>query len=80
MNTTAATQGSETFHTTHECAALLREVDFKWLMAGHGWWVDTNRLHSDTAYADYWLHQAEASEIPALRHSAAQLRPSFGLH
>lgn len=32
-------------------AALLAEVDFKWLMAGQGHDVDAARLHDDPAYA-----------------------------
>jgi hypothetical protein len=32
-------------------AMLLELVDFKWLMAGRGWWLDLSRLRSDTAYA-----------------------------
>lgn len=30
-------------------------VDFKWLMAGVGWWVDLSRLQSDGAYIDECL-------------------------
>lgn len=38
--------------------ALLAEVDFKWLMAGQGWWVDTARFHGDPDYAAQFLRSA----------------------
>lgn len=52
--------------------SLLAEVDFKWLMAGHGWWVDTTRFHDDAAYASELLHSALGSESPTLRRCAAE--------
>jgi hypothetical protein len=56
---------------------LLLDVDFKWLMAGIGWWVDTTRIHRDPFYATKCLNSAMASESLALRNCAAQL---FGIH
>jgi len=53
--------------------SLLAEVDFKWLMAGHGWHVDVARLRSDPAYAAQILGKAMASEFEALRDCAATL-------
>jgi hypothetical protein len=53
--------------------SLLGEVDFKWLMAGQGWWVDTTRLHCDPAYASTLIDIALASPSPALRRSAAMI-------
>ena len=47
--------------------ALLAEVDFKWLMAGHGWQIDTARLGRDTEYAARVLQWALDSDSPALR-------------
>jgi hypothetical protein len=41
---------------------LLAEVDFKWLMAGQGCWVDAVRLHQDRAYASACL--ATARSLP----------------
>ena len=35
---------------------LLAEVDLKWLMAGHGQWIDPLRLHCDPLYAAEVLH------------------------
>ena len=32
-------------------APLVDLVSFKWLMAGHGWWVDVARLRNDADYA-----------------------------
>ena len=26
---------------------LLEEVNFKWLLAGLGWWIDMSRFHSE---------------------------------
>lgn len=54
-------------------AALLAEVDFKWLMAGHGWDIDVARLGADPAYAAKLLDWAMHSDSPALRDSAAKL-------
>ena len=55
-------------------AALLAEVDFKWLMAGQGWWVDTARFHRDPVYAEQFLGSALASPCAALRECAICLR------
>ena len=77
---------TQTFSTTlpaSRCDPLddmLIEVDFKWLMAGHGWWIDADRFHSDSSYAAHWLKLAEASDMPVLKKSAAQLQPQHRLH
>jgi hypothetical protein len=65
-----------------ERAALLAEVDFKWLMAGQGWWVDTARFHRDPAYAAQFLLSALASPCTALRDCARCLQAlaEQGLH
>lgn len=65
---------------TSERHSFLQDVDFKWLMAGHGWWIDADRFHSDSSYAAHWLKLAEASDMPVLRESAAQLQPHHSLH
>ena len=52
---------------------LLEEVNFKWLMAGIGWWVDMSRFHSDARYAAHYLTLATQSESPALRKCATLL-------
>jgi hypothetical protein len=57
-----------------ERVSLLTEVDFKWLMAGQGCWVDSTRLQADDAYANDILRQARASKCPALRECAASLQ------
>ena len=49
--------------TTDERVLLLEEVDFKWLMAGQGWWIDTARLHNDPAYAARWLELVESTGL-----------------
>lgn len=54
--------------------SLLAEVDFKWLMAGQGCWIDTNRFHSDPAYVAGLLRVALASQSFALRECAASLQ------
>ena len=65
--------------STDERMLLLKEVDFKWLMAGQGWWIDTARLHNDPAYAAEWLDLVEATELPALKDCATQLRAQVGV-
>jgi hypothetical protein len=57
-----------------ERVALLAEVDFKWLMAGQGWWVDTGRLRADPSYCAGLLGQALQSPCSALRECAAMLQ------
>ena len=55
-------------------ALLLTEVDFKWLMAGQGWWINTDRFHFEPSYAAGILHSALASPCDALRACAATLQ------
>jgi hypothetical protein len=57
-----------------ERLVLLDEINFKWLMAGLGLWIDMVRFHSETSYANHFLTLAEVSDSPALRQSAAALR------
>lgn len=57
-----------------ECAFLLARVDFKWLMAGEGWWIDPHRFQYDMPYADAVLHLALASQSLALRKCAASIQ------
>lgn len=61
-----------------EGVSLLLEVDFKWLMAGQGWWVDTLRFHDDPSYAARFLRLAMASSSSALRQCAALLQAQMG--
>jgi len=58
----------------HIATHLLAEVDFKWLMAGQGCWVDPQRLLSDPAYAHQCLESAKNSPCDALRHCARMLQ------
>jgi hypothetical protein len=60
MNTAhiKAPEGSDRF---------LNLVDFKWLMAGIGWWVNLSRLQSDKAYLDECLQRAMTSDSELLR-------------
>lgn len=53
---------------------LLTEVDFKWLMAGQGCWVNTHRFHVDPAYAAELLRVAASSPCAAVRECALRLR------
>lgn len=57
---------------------LLEEVNFKWLMAGIGWWVDMSLFRIDPAYAARYLKLAEASESIELRKCAAALEAQNG--
>lgn len=52
---------------------IVHLVDFKWLMAGLGWWVDLNRLQRDAAYATECYALAATSSCEPLRRSAATL-------
>lgn len=53
---------------------FLGEVDFKWLMAGQGCWIDPDRLHSDRAYASDCLKTALNSSCDVLRSCARFLQ------
>ena len=55
-------------------ASLLADVDFKWLMSGQGWWVDTARFQNDPVYAAALLKLALASQSFALRECAALIQ------
>jgi hypothetical protein len=48
-------------------------VDFKWLMAGMGWWVDRARWRSDRSYARQCLANAMASDNACLRMRALEI-------
>ena len=49
---------------------MLIEVDFKWLMAGQGYWVDTTRLRTDSNYAHTCVEQALHSHCSELQRFA----------
>lgn len=62
---------------------FLNLVDFKWLMAGMGWWVDLSRLQSDRAYIDECLQRAQKSGSELLRERSIELlglRPASDAH
>lgn len=54
--------------------AFLDLVDFKWLMAGVGWWVNLSRLQCDSVYAEECLQRALSSDCSVLRMHSAKLR------
>jgi hypothetical protein len=56
---------------------LLAEVDFKWLMAGQGRWVDPDRLLHDPAYAKKCLQEGMDSPCAALRDCAFFLQKTL---
>ena len=58
-------------------ADLLLEVDFKWLMAGQGCWVDPARLRADPLYAANCLGAALHSPCEALRCCARFLQKAL---
>lgn len=64
---------------TDERLVLLEEVDFKWLMAGQGWWIDTGRLHTDTGCASHLLQLVAQTPSAELRTCAAHLQARLGL-
>ena len=53
--------------------AFLNLVDFKWLMAGVGWWVNLTRLQCDRAYANECLQRALRSDSELLREHSIEL-------
>jgi hypothetical protein len=53
---------------------LLKLVDFKWMMAGQGWWVDLTRIQRDSAYAVDCLKSALSSNCYPLRDCATDLQ------
>jgi hypothetical protein len=67
--TPAARNGS----TEGDSRLLVHLVDFKWLMAGLGWWVDLNRLQHDAVYATECYSRAATSSCAPLRRAAATL-------
>lgn len=52
---------------------FLNLVDFKWLMAGMGWWVDLSRLQRDKAYIDECLLRALTSDSELLRKHSVEM-------
>ena len=52
---------------------FLNLVDFKWLMAGVGWWVDLSRLQSDKAYVDECLQRALRSDSELLQKRSVEM-------
>lgn len=77
--TTPMSTGPAADAGTDERLVLLEEVDFKWLMAGQGWWIDTWRLHTDASYASHLLQLVEQTPSAALRTCAAHLQARLGL-
>ncbi|MDO8458588.1 MAG: hypothetical protein Q7T07_16915 [Burkholderiaceae bacterium] len=81
------TLSGELSHGTAACADgvglpavdLLLEVDFKWLMAGQGCWVDPTRLRADPLYAASCLRTALRSPCEALQGCARFLQTALGL-
>lgn len=68
------TQAKASAPRVDERVLLLEEVNFKWLLAGMGLWIDMARFHNDPAYAAHLLALAEASASLALRNCAASLQ------
>jgi hypothetical protein len=57
-----------------ERLVLLDEVNFKWLLAGLGLWIDMARFRTEPAYAAHFLALAQASESHALQNCASALK------
>jgi hypothetical protein len=64
----------------HQRADMLTEVDFKWLMAGLGIWVDPTQLHLDPGYAQASLQNALSSHCEPLLRCAAALKAELEKH
>ena len=52
---------------------FLNLVDFKWLMAGQGWWVNLTRLQRDKEYLRECLTRAMQTRSDLLRERGAAL-------
>jgi len=52
---------------------LLNLVSFKWLMAGHGWWVNLSRLQQDPHYVRACAEQGLDSGHELLQERSAQM-------
>lgn len=52
---------------------LLNLVDFKWLMAGMGWWVNLSRLQGDKDYLDECLQRALTSDSELLQKRSIEM-------
>jgi hypothetical protein len=57
----------------HQRADMLTEVDFKWLMAGMGMWVDPQQLHHDPGYAHDSVQRALLTPCEPLHRCALAL-------
>jgi hypothetical protein len=68
----------EVAHSSMAHVSLLAQVDFKWLMAGQGWWINPTRFRSDPSYAIGFLRLAMASQSGTLRECAASLQAQIG--
>lgn len=66
MNTTQ-------FQRLEDDGVFLKLVDFKWLMAGVGWWVDLSRLQRDRDYVDECRQRALRSDSELLRKRSFDL-------
>jgi hypothetical protein len=77
MNTQATNTWGES--NNHQRSEMLTEVDFKWLMAGIGFWVDPIQLHLDPGYAQASLQNALRSSCEPLRRCAAALKTELEL-
>ena len=53
--------------------AMLLLVDFKWLMAGQGYWLDVARWGCDTEYRRHLVAAALRSENATVRSAALRL-------
>ncbi len=60
--------------SSHQRSDMLTEVDFKWLMAGIGIWVNPAQLRLDPGYAQASLQNALNSHCEPLRRCAMALK------
>ena len=59
---------------------LVDLVDFKWLMAGQGWWVDVPRLRRDAVYAGECVRHGLESASGLLRKRSIEVAPLIARH
>lgn len=77
--TESSTQVKQCVNQVDERGLMLEEVNFKWLMAGMGWWVDMSRFRTDPVYAGHYLNLAKATESVELRQCAVLLQQQMDL-
>lgn len=57
---------------------LVHLVEFKWLMAGMGWWIDLPRFERDPCYANVCIERGLSAGSKSMRERTMELLPLLG--